>query len=59
MHGDEKITVGLIDSIAVIARVLAKRDLSGLAAKDALMDLCENEHVQALLTSVKDEPNER
>lgn len=56
MNYSGEITVGLIDSIVVIARVLAERDLSSNAAKDALIDLCEDEHVQALLTSVNDRP---
>lgn len=46
---DDGVTVGLIDSIIAIARVLAKRDLSNQGIKEALLDLQQDEDIAFLL----------
>lgn len=46
---EEGVTVGLIDSILTCAHVLASRDLSGKAIKDALQDLHEDKDLAALI----------
>ena len=43
------VTVGLIDSLIVIARVLAQRDLSTVEAREALADLRADEDVARVL----------
>ncbi len=46
---EDGITVGLIDSLISIARVLAKRDLSPEAVTEALADLRADEDIATLL----------
>lgn len=46
---EEGITVGLIDSVITVARVLAKRDLSTPAVLEALRDLRTDSDVASLL----------
>ena len=43
------VTVGLIDSLIAIARVLAKRDLSPAEAREALADLRSDEDMARVL----------
>lgn len=43
------VTVGLIDSLIAIARVLAKRDLSPAEAREALADLRADEDMARVL----------
>jgi hypothetical protein len=43
------VTVGLIDSLIFVARVLAKRDLNDPAIQEALMDLRADEDIAKLL----------
>lgn len=45
---EEGITVGLIDSLISIARVLSKRNLSSSEIKEALQDLREDEDVNVI-----------
>lgn len=40
---EEGITVGLIDALVSICRVLRHRDLSGMATKETLKDLANDE----------------
>lgn len=40
---EEGVTVGLIDAIITLFRLLRKRDLSGPAAMEALEDLAQDE----------------
>lgn len=42
-RSEEGITVGLIDAIITLFRVLRRRDLSGLAITEALKDLANDE----------------
>ena len=44
------ITVGLIDSLIAIARVLAKRDMSSEEVREALKDLQADEDIAAILS---------
>lgn len=46
---EEGVTVGLIDSLIIVARVLRGRDLSPLLVREALADLRQDEDVAALL----------
>jgi len=46
---EEGTTVGLIDSMITLGRVLAKRDLSTLAVLEALRDLRTDSDVASLL----------
>lgn len=48
---DIGVTVGLIDGIIAIARVLAKRDLSSLEVREALSDLRADEDIAQLLNT--------
>lgn len=45
----EGITIGLIDSIITISRILAKRDLESENIKSALRDLCSDEDLKYIL----------
>lgn len=51
---DDGVTVGLIDGIIAIARVLAKRDLSSQGIKEALLDLQQDEDIAFLLNNRKE-----
>lgn len=42
-RSEEGITVGLIDTLITICRILRHRDLSGVATKEALKDLASDE----------------
>jgi len=46
---EEGITVGLIDSLISISRILAKRDLSGQETQEALKDFDEDSDVKIVL----------
>lgn len=46
---EEGITVGLIDAIISIARILAKRDLTTHAVVEALADLRADEDIALIL----------
>ncbi|HQU83887.1 MAG TPA: hypothetical protein PKY59_12205 [Pyrinomonadaceae bacterium] len=46
---EEGVTIGLIDSIIFIARVLAKRNLSSENIKSALIDFRNDEDIKKLL----------
>jgi len=48
-RSEEGITIGLIDGIISIARVLAKRDIHDPAVKEALMDLCMDEDLSKIM----------
>jgi hypothetical protein len=52
-RSEEGITVGLIDSLIVTARVLAKRDLLSPAIIEALRDLASDEDVERIMTEAK------
>lgn len=49
-RSDEGITVGLIDGIISIARVLRTRNLHGVAIEAAIADLRQDEDLRALLS---------
>ena len=49
-RSEEGITVGLIDAIISISRILAKRDLSTESAKQGLLDLRLDEDVFHITT---------
>lgn len=40
---EEGVTVGLIDALITICRILRHRDLSGIATQEALKDLSQDE----------------
>ena len=46
---DDGITVGLIDAIISIARVLRYRDMSSVSVKEALADLRQDEDIAKIL----------
>lgn len=48
-RSEEGITVGLVDALITTARVLATRDLSLPAVREALADLRDDESVAAVL----------
>lgn len=48
-RSEEGITVGLVDAIISIARILAKRDISPEAVKEALMDLAMDEDISKIM----------
>ncbi len=49
-RSEEGVTVGLIDAIIAIVRVLAKRDLSGdTAVSEALKDLRSDQDLKSIL----------
>ena len=58
-RSDEGITVGLINSIMFISRVLAKKDLSLVNVKEALVDLYQDEDFQAILGEARKQNMER
>jgi hypothetical protein len=47
----EGVTTGLIDGVITLARVLATRDLTSLAVREALADLRADEDIARLLES--------
>lgn len=47
------VTVGLIDSIAAIARVLVRRDLSAPEVIEALKDLASDEDLAAVFATAR------
>lgn len=47
------ITVGLVDALISIARILSKRDLNDSAVKEALKDLADDEDVAEILRKAK------
>jgi len=49
-RSDEGITIGLVDSILTVARILARRDLlNSLSILDALSDLSSDEDLAYLM----------
>ncbi len=56
-RSEEGITVGLVDAIISILRILAKRDLTTPAVREALMDLGDDEDFEKILCAIPlDEP---
>ena len=51
-RSDVGVTVGLIDGLIAISRVLAHRDLSLPEVQEALADLADDEDLRKVLTSV-------
>jgi hypothetical protein len=49
------ITVGLIDSLIFICRILSKRDLSNVSITEALLDLQSDEDIKEIFNSKKKE----
>ncbi len=49
-RSDEGVTVGLIDAMISIARVLAHRDFTPPAVVEALKDLSEDEDVKTIIS---------
>lgn len=52
-RSDVGITVGLLDGIIAICRVLADRDMEGTAADEALKDLRQDKDVLRVMGSLK------
>lgn len=50
---EDGITIGLIDAILSILKVLAIRDLSPKSVKEALLDLADDTNLQNILKSFK------
>jgi hypothetical protein len=53
------ISVGLIDGIIASCRVLAERDLTHIAAQEALKDLRSSQELAALISDCLERPNGR
>lgn len=45
----EGVTIGLIDAIISIARIVAKRDLKNPAVQEALKDFAQDEDIQKII----------
>jgi hypothetical protein len=50
-RSDEGITVGLIDALISLLRVLVGRDFSPKEVQEALADLCEDPDLQTVLSA--------
>lgn len=50
-RSDVGVTVGLIDSLISIGRILARRDFTDPAVAEALADLRDDEDMRAILAS--------
>jgi hypothetical protein len=50
---EEGITIGLIDSIIIISRILAKRKLNTPQIQEALKDLGSDEDLESILIQCK------
>jgi hypothetical protein len=53
-RAENGITVGLIDALISIARVLVKRDFNDAAVQEALKDLATDEDVAEILRKAKE-----
>lgn len=53
-RSDVGVTVGLVDSLISISRVLVRRDLTEPAVVEALADLRDDEDLQAILRRAED-----
>lgn len=51
-RSEDGVTIGLIDSIIYICRILAKRDMDSTEIKEALKDLGDDEDFQKVLTNM-------
>ena len=49
LRDDEKITIGLIDSLINVAKVLASRDFATIPVKNALLNLADDEDVKSVM----------
>jgi hypothetical protein len=52
-RSDDGITVGLVDSLITTARVLARRNLTSDAVREALYDLADNEDMKAVIETAR------
>lgn len=52
-RSEEGITVGLVDAIISILRVLAVRDMSLESVQEALLDLCSDSDLSTVLSALK------
>lgn len=52
-RSEDGITVGLIDALISIARVLAPRDLQDPAVQEALKDLAQDEDIARIVRAAK------
>jgi hypothetical protein len=52
-RSEEGVTVGLIDALITVARVLVHRDLAPAAVVEALKDLADDEDVKTIMDSAK------
>lgn len=50
---EEGVTVGLIDALISIGRILANRDLNQPAVREALKDLADDEDIAKILREAK------
>lgn len=53
-RSEDGVTVGLIDSLIFIARVLSKRNLTSLEVKEALADFQSDEDIALLFKAASD-----
>ena len=53
-QSEEGITVGLIDALISIARVLAMRDMNKKEVKEALKDLKDDKDIKKILEAMKE-----
>jgi hypothetical protein len=52
-RSDEGVTIGLIDTLITVSRVLSDRDFSSIAVKEALKDLAEDKDLSAIMDVAK------
>lgn len=50
---EEGVTVGLVDALISIGRILAQRDLDQPAVREALKDLADDEDIAKILVKAK------
>ncbi|NCN07516.1 hypothetical protein GW933_02370 [Candidatus Falkowbacteria bacterium] len=52
-RSEDGITVGLIDALISIARILSKRDFQPVTVQEALKDLADDEDIDMILKRAK------
>lgn len=52
-RSEEGITIGLIDAVISICRILANRDFSSVQVQEALKDLVEDEDLEKVLNKAR------
>lgn len=55
-RSEEGVTIGLVDAIIAVVRILSKRDLSPASVQEALKDLASDEDLATILHAAHQEP---